>query len=142
MIPVTLLVLLVLLALSVPVAATLGVLGAILSKLYAFLPLTRSIGEISWNVSHDFLLVAIPLYIFMGEVLLRSGIAERMYNAMIHWLSWLPGGLMHSNIGFCSLFAATSGSSVATAATVGTVAMGEIKRRGYNERLFLGSLAA
>src|SRR5690625_2131355 len=78
----------------------------------------------------------------LGEILLRSGIADRMYNAMSLWLSWLPGGLMHANIGASALFAATSGSSVATAATVGTVALPQIKRQNYNEPLFLGSLAA
>jgi tripartite ATP-independent transporter DctM subunit len=74
--------------------------------------------------------------------MLRAGIARRMYGAVIQWLSWLPGGLMHANIGSCTIFAASSGSSVATAATVGTVAYPEIEKRKYNESLFLGSLAA
>jgi tripartite ATP-independent transporter DctM subunit len=78
----------------------------------------------------------------LGEILLRAGIAERMYTAMVQWMSWLPGGTMHSNIASCAIFAASSGSSVATAATVGTVAYPEIARRGYNEPLFLGTLAA
>src|SRR5690606_7120343 len=82
------------------------------------------------------------LFIMLGEILLRSGLAERMYNAMSLWLSWLPGGLMHANIGASALFSATSGSSVATAATVGTVAIPQIQKKGYNESLFLGSLAA
>ena len=68
--------------------------------------------------------------------------AERMYNALVQWMPWLPGGLMHSNIAACAMFAATSGSSVATAATIGTVAMGEIRKHGYSERLFLGTIAA
>jgi tripartite ATP-independent transporter DctM subunit len=78
----------------------------------------------------------------LGEILLRAGFAERMYGAMSLWLSWLPGGLMHANIGASAVFAATSGSSVATAATVGTVALPQIRRFGYNEPLFLGSIAA
>ena len=65
-----------------------------------------------------------------------------MYNALVLWMPWLPGGLMHSNIAACAMFAATSGSSVATAATIGTVALGEIEKRGYSERLFLGTIAA
>ena len=65
-----------------------------------------------------------------------------MYAALVQWMPWLPGGLMHSNIAACGMFAATSGSSVATAATIGTVALGEMERRGYNERLFLGTIAA
>ena len=93
-------------------------------------------------MSVNFILFAIPLFVLLGEILLRSGIAERMYAAMTHWLSWLPGGLMHSNIGTCTLFAAVSGSSVATAATIGTVAIEEIDKHGYNERLYLGTIVA
>ncbi|WP_186418769.1 TRAP transporter large permease [Bosea sp. CS1GBMeth4] len=142
MIATTLILLLVLIGLSIPVGAALGVLGLVLDPLYSMLPLTRGIGELAWSTNNEFLLVAIPLFILLGEILLRSGFAERMYGAMSLWLSWLPGGLMHANIGASALFAATSGSSVATAATVGTVALPQIKRYGYNEPLFLGSLAA
>lgn len=142
MIATTMVLLLVLLGLSIPVGAALGVLGLILDPLYSMLPLTRAIGEVSWSTSNEFLLVAIPLFIMLGEILLRSGLAEKMYGAMSLWLSWLPGGLMHANIGASALFAATSGSSVATAATVGTVAIPQIHKKGYNESLFLGSLAA
>ena len=118
-------ILVVLLALGLPVAAALGILALALGDVYAFLPVSRAIGEIAWSASTDFILVAIPLFILLGEVLLRSGIAERMYAALTHWVSWLPGGLMHSNIAACAMFAATSGSSVATAATIGTVALDE-----------------
>ena len=142
MIATALILLLVLIGLSIPVGAALGVLGLILDPLYSMLPLTRAIGEMSWSANNEFLLVAIPLFIMLGEVLLRSGFAERMYSAMSLWLSWLPGGLMHANIGASTLFSATSGSSVATAATVGTVAIPQIRKYGYNEPLFLGSLAA
>ncbi len=131
-----------LLALSIPIAAALAALGLTLDYFYSFLPLRLALGEMSWGVSTDFILFAIPLFVLLGELLLRSGIAERMYGAMSQWLSWLPGGLMHSNIGTCTLFAAVSGSSVATAATIGTVAVGEIQRHRYNERLFLGTIAA
>ncbi|HWX47101.1 MAG TPA: TRAP transporter large permease [Roseomonas sp.] len=142
MIATTLLILLTLLALAVPVAAALGVLGLVLGEIYARFPLSLAIGELSWSTSNSFLLVAIPFFVLLGEILLRSGLAERMYAALVQWMPWLPGGLMHSNIAACGLFAATSGSSVATAATIGTVALGEIERRGYNERLFLGTIAA
>jgi C4-dicarboxylate transporter, DctM subunit len=135
-------VLVVLMALSIPVAATMGILGLSLSGLYSTLPLSLAAGEMAWATSTSFILVSIPLFILLGEILLRSGMAERMYGAMVQWLSWIPGGLMHSNIGACTMFAATSGSSVATAATIGTVALEEVKKHGYNERLFLGSLAA
>src|SRR5437773_6915183 len=135
-------ILIVVLALAVPVAAGLGFLGIALSEIYSRLPLTLAIGEVAWATSNNFLLVAIPFFVLLGEILLRSGMAERMYNALVLWVPWLPGGLMHSNIAACAMFAATSGSSVATAATIGTVAMGEIKKHGYSERLFLGTIAA
>jgi C4-dicarboxylate transporter, DctM subunit len=135
-------ILIVLLALAVPVAAALGFLGLALSDLYSRLPLTLALGEVAWATSNNFLLVAIPFFVLLGEILLRSGIAERMYNALVLWVPWLPGGLMHSNIAACAMFAATSGSSVATAATIGTVALGEVEKRGYSERLFLGTIAA
>ena len=142
MIATTMILLLVLIGISIPVGAALGVLGLILDPLYSMLPLSRALGEVSWSTSNEFLLVAIPLFVMLGEILLRAGFAERMYAAMSLWLSWLPGGLMHANIGASTLFAATSGSSVATAATVGTVSIPQIKRYGYNEPLFLGSIAA
>lgn len=142
MIATALTLLLLLIGLSIPVGAALGVLGLTLDPMFSMLPLTRALGEISWNSNNEFLLVAIPLFIMLGEILLRAGLAEKMYQAMSLWLSWLPGGLMHANIGASTLFSATSGSSVATSATVGTVAIPQIKKHGYNESLFLGSLAA
>jgi C4-dicarboxylate transporter, DctM subunit len=139
---VALLLLLGLLALSLPVAAVLGAVGLALDQLYSFLPLRLALGELAWGTTTDVILVAIPLFVLLGEILLRAGIAERMYGAMSHWLSWLPGGLMHSNIGACTLFAAVCGSSVATAATIGTVAVEQIERQRYNPRFFLGTIAA
>jgi len=137
-----LLILIGLFALAVPVAAVLGMMGLALGTIYSKLPLSLAMGEISWATSNNFLLVAIPFFVLLGEILLRSGIAERMYNALVLWVPWLPGGLMHTNIAACAMFAATSGSSVATAATIGTVALGEIRKRGYSEQLFLGTIAA
>jgi tripartite ATP-independent transporter DctM subunit len=142
MLSLTLIVLLALLALSVAAAVSVGLLGMSLSQLFSTLPLSSAMGEIAWNTSSEFLLVAIPLYILMGELLVCSGVAGRMYQAVEKWLSWLPGGLMNSNIGASALFATTSGSSVATAATISTLAIPEQERKGYNAPLFLGSIAA
>jgi len=142
MIATAVILLLVLIGLSIPVGAALGALGLILEPLYSMLPLARAMGELAWSTGTEFLLVAIPLFILLGEILLRAGFAEKMYTAMALWLSWLPGGLMHANIGASTVFSATSGSSVATAATVGTVALPQISKYGYHEPLFLGSLAA
>lgn len=99
-------------------------------------------GEITWSASTDFLLLSIPLFVMLGEILLRAGIAEKTYNALNKWLSWLPGGLLQANIGTSALFAATSGSSVATAATITTVALPQGRLHNYSERLFTGSIAA
>ena len=132
----------VLVCLAIPVAAILGVLGLSLNAEFSSMPLWRAMGEVSWNASTEYMLVAIPLYILLGEIFLRTGIAEDMYAALSKWVSWLPGGLMHANIASCTLFAATSGSSVATAAPIGTLALPQQKKYGYNERMFLGSIAA
>ena len=134
--------LLVLVLAAVPVAAVLGLLSIGLDMVYMRGRLVRAMGENTWEQQKNFLLIAIPMFILMGEIILRAGIARRMYEAVAGWLSWLPGGLMHANIASCSIFAATSGSSVATAATIGTVAYPEIENRKYNESLFLGSIAA
>ena len=132
----------VLICLSVPVAAALGLLALILDGIFSPMPLHRAMGDIAWSASTEFLLVAIPLFVLMGEILLRAGIADKVYRAVSTWLSWLPGGLMHSNIGACASFAAISGSTVATAATVGTVAIPQMDRNRYNRGLFLGTLAS
>ncbi|MDZ7809954.1 MAG: TRAP transporter large permease subunit [Arhodomonas sp.] len=142
MIGVALLVLLALLVLSIPVAATLIALALFLDEFCSPFPLFRAMGEVLWSASDSFLLIAIPLFILLGEVLVRTGVARKTYEALEAWLSWLPGGLLHANIGTATLFSATSGSSVATAATIGTVAMPQAGRLGYDERLFAGSIAA
>ena len=139
---VSLVVLLFLLGSSIAVAAGMGLTGVLLNQFYSSMPMTRILGELTWSTTSNFILTAIPFYILFGEILLRSGTAERMYAALVQWFSWLPGGLMHSNIGACALFGSVSGSSVATAATIGVVAMGEIDKHKYNEPLFLGTLAA
>ena len=134
--------LLALVAGAVPIAAVLGILGLGLDEVFMRGRRALMLGDFVWEQSIQYILVSVPMFILLGEIMLRAGIAQRMYAAVATWLSWLPGGLMHANIGSCAIFAATSGSSVATVATVGTVAYPEIEKRKYNERLFLGSLAA
>ena len=134
--------LLLFIASSLYVGAAIGLLGASLSSLYSSLPLMRGVGEMAWGTSSDFTLVAVPMFILMGEMLLRSGLAEKMFDALDKWVGHIPGGLMHTNIAAATLFAATSGSSVATAATVGTVSIPNMEKHGYKPALFLGSIAA
>ncbi|QIE56770.1 TRAP transporter large permease [Pikeienuella piscinae] len=142
MLGVSIVVLLALLALSVPVAAALFILGVTLDWGYSPAPLINALGSQLWSTSTSFILVAIPLFIMIGEILQRSGIAAKVYDALDAWLSWMPGGLMHANIGTATFFSATSGSSVATAATVATIGMPQARRLGYDERFFAGSIAA
>ncbi|MEH6577017.1 MAG: TRAP transporter large permease [Amphritea sp.] len=131
-----------LLLLGLPVAVSMVVVG-LTGGIAAFgMPFLESTGAVVWGVHNTSLLTAIPLFILLGELLLRSGIADRMYIAIGAWLGRLPGGLLHTNIGCCALFAATSGSSVATAATIGTVALPSLHERKYSMRTSLGSLAA
>ncbi len=142
MILTALLILIALLILSVPVAATLIVLALLLDELFSPFPLFRAMGDVLWTASDSFLLIAIPLFILLGEILVRTGIAKGTYRSLESWLSWLPGGLLHANIGTATLFSATSGSSVATAATIGTVAIPQGKEMNYDPKLFTGSIAA
>jgi TRAP-type mannitol/chloroaromatic compound transport system permease large subunit len=121
-----------LLALGIPIAAVLGVVALGFGYLFSPMPLYRAMGQLFWENGNSFLLLSLPLFILMGELMLRAGIAEKMYNSLAQWLSWLPGGLMHANVGASAIFAATSGSSVATAATIGTVAVPLIERNRYN----------
>jgi len=131
-----------LLALGIPIAAVLGNLALAFGYAFSPMPLHRAMGELFWANNNSFLLLSLPLFVLMGELMLRAGIAEKMYQGLAQWLSWLPGGLIHANIGASAVFAATSGSSVATAATIGTVAVPQAEIYGYNQRLFLGSVAA
>ncbi len=102
----------------------------------------RPFGTMMWGTLNNFLLVAIPLYILMGEILVRGGVTERMYVALADWLKKLPGGLLHTNIAASTVFASISGSSVATAATIGTVAFPAFRKQNYSERWVLGTVAS
>lgn len=124
------------------VAGALGVLALVLMYIFSDAPLWNIMGNRAWETNTNFVLVAIPLFILMGELVLRSGFADRMYTALYRWVAPLPGGLLHTNIASCAVFAACAGSSVATAATISRVALPSFTARGYNERLVVGSLAA
>ncbi len=116
-----------------------AVLGA---HLYLSPALMNALGNQLWASMEDYVLLAIPLYILLGEILVRCGATDRLYRSLADWLSRLPGGLLHTNIGASAIFSAVSGSSVATAATISTVALPSFRRRRYDERLVLGSIAA
>ncbi|UXX83173.1 TRAP transporter large permease [Roseovarius pelagicus] len=142
MIGLTVLGMFILLAMSVAVAASILTLGFFTGAFFSPFPLHSALGDVLWSASDSFLLIAIPLFVLIGEILVRTGLAKNMYAAMEAWLSWLPGGLLHANLGTATLFSATSGSSVATAAIVSSVAMPQAKPLGYGQQLFAGSIAA
>jgi C4-dicarboxylate transporter DctM subunit len=130
------------LLIGVPVAVVMAGMGVAGGLAMVGRPMIDSLGSVIWSVQNENILTAIPLFILLGEILLRSGMADKMYMSLSAWLGRLPGGLLHANMSSCALFAATCGSSVATAATVGTVALPALKERGYDMRQALGSLAA
>jgi C4-dicarboxylate transporter DctM subunit len=124
------------------VGAALGVLGLIAGFAFSDRPFWAFLGQTVWNPSSSFVLVAVPLFLLMGEILLRAGLSDRLYKALNIWLDRLPGGLLHTNIAACGVFSAISGSSVATAATMGSVALPFFKGTRYDPKMVLGSLAA
>ncbi|MGB3276303.1 MAG: TRAP transporter large permease subunit [Castellaniella sp.] len=136
------LMMLVFMLLGISIAASLFLTAAIGALAYLGLPTLLSFGNTMWGALNDFILTCIPLFILLGEILVRAGVTDRMYRSLSGWFSRLPGGLLHTNIVSCGIFAAISGSSVATAATIGTVAMPAMNARGYNEKMVLGSVAA
>lgn len=131
-----------LLALSIPVGIVLFLLGIGIDQFFSTFPLLRGLGSLVWSSSNSATLIAIPFFVLLGEILVRSGVAARTYSALDKWVSWLPGGLVHANIATATMFSATSGSSVATAATVATVAMPQAEKLGYDPKLFSGAIAA
>ena len=133
---------LLLMFLSMPVAVSILSVGALGGYMAYGMPLVETMGGVVWGTLNNPVMTAIPLFMLLGELLLRGGIADRMYDALAVWLGRLPGGLLHTNIGTCALFSATSGSSVATAATVGTIALPALNARNYSQPASLGTLAA
>ena len=134
--------LLAMLTLSIPVGIVLFLLGFGTDIFFSPFPLMRGLGNLVWSTSNNATLIAIPFFVLLGEILVRSGIAARTYAALDRWVSWMPGGLVHANVATATMFSATSGSSVATAATVATVAMPQAEKLGYDPRLFSGAIAA
>jgi C4-dicarboxylate transporter DctM subunit len=124
------------------VATTMLVVGLLGALMHFGMPAINAVGEQLWAAGEDYLLLSIPLYILLGEILMRGGATDKMYQSLGQWLNRMPGGLLHTNIGASALFSAVSGSSVATAATISTVALPAFKNRQYDQRMVLGTIAA
>ncbi|MBZ8134476.1 TRAP transporter large permease subunit [Afifella sp. IM 167] len=134
--------LLILLTVGVRVGLTLGIVGLLGLLFLLPSPLLSVLAERSWNSVNTFTLTAVPMFVLMGALLIRSGVTREMFDALTKWFGRTPGGVAHAAIGASAVFAAVSGSSLATAATMGKVACPEMIRRGYSERLTFGAVAA
>ncbi len=133
----------VLFAIGLEISVSLGLVGVIgLLWLKGWTIGLGVVGSIAWSNATSFSFIAVPLFVFMSGVLLHSGIGKGLYTAVARWVSFLPGGLAVASVFSCAIFAAVSGSSVATAATIGLIAIPEMERRRYYRPLIFGSLAA
>lgn len=130
------------LAFGASIGAAMGFVGIFGITMTSGTMLWPTFGDIVFNTTTNFSLVAIPLFVLMGELILQSGIAGRFYSGIAGLFGRVPGGLAQTNIAGCAIFSAVAGSSVATALTVGTVAVKEMRSRGYSDNLTLGTLAA
>ena len=125
---------------GVALGVALGITGLIILYFFSNGATSLAIDAI-WGVFNSFTLSAVPMFILLGEILLRSGISEKAYSAFAPLFRKVPGGLLHTNIAVCTLFGAVSGSSLSTAAAVGSVAYTEMSKRGYEKDTVVGSLA-
>ena len=116
---------------GVYIAVVLGALALLSGFIFSDRPFWLFLGQVIWAPSSSFVLVAVPLFLLMGEILLRSGLSEQLYRALNVWMRRWPGGLLHTNIAACAVFSAISGSSVATAATMGSVALPYFEKKAY-----------
>jgi len=123
------------------VGFALFMVGFIGMTLFSSLPAANNMASSVWATVEKWEYVALPLFILMGEILYRSGISEKLFKALVPWLYRLPVGLLLMNILSCTLFAAVSGSSAATTATVGRITLSEFDKLGYDKRIAMGSLA-
>jgi tripartite ATP-independent transporter DctM subunit len=129
------------LAAGIWVGFSLFIVGFMGMVLFNPLPAGNNMASSVWATIEKWEYVALPLFILMGEILYRSGISEKLFKSLVPWLYRLPGGLLLMNIVSCTLFAAVSGSSAATTATVGRITLAEFEKLGYDRRLAMGSLA-
>jgi len=130
-------------SLGLEIAFSLGLIGLLgLLWLKGWTVGLGVVGSVAWSNASSFSFVAVPLFVFMSAILLHSGIGQSLYAAVARWVGFLPGGLAVASVFACAIFAAVSGSSVATAATIGMIAIPEMESRGYHKPLIYGSLAA
>ena len=110
-------------------------------ELFTARPVGDAMAVTMWGSLSSWTLTALPLFVWMGEILFRTRLSEDMFKGLAPWLSRIPGRLLHTNIIGCTIFAAVSGSSAATCATIGKMTLPELKKRGYPEDMTIGTLA-
>jgi tripartite ATP-independent transporter DctM subunit len=115
--------------------------SAIGMMLFTSRPVGDAMATTIWGTASSWTLTALPLFVWMGEILFRTKLSENLFKGLSPWMQKLPGGLIHVNVVGCALFAAISGSSAATVATVGKMSIPELRKRNYPEKILLGSLA-
>ena len=122
------------------IAIAMGVVAWLGLQVFTTSPPEVNLFQTFWGSNASWTLAALPLFVWMGEILFRTRLSDEMFEGLAPWLGWLPGRLMHVNIFGCGIFAAVSGSSSATCATIAKVALPELIKRGYDEKTCLGSL--
>ncbi|MEO9902076.1 TRAP transporter large permease subunit [Nisaea sp.] len=130
-----------LLASGIWVAPALLAVGFFALEFFSPAPAGSLLASTVWDASWNWALTALPLFVWMGEILFRTRLSSDMFNGLAPWLARLPGGLLHVNIVGCGVMAAVAGSSAVTCATVGRMSIPELKKRGYDEKLSIGTLA-
>lgn len=123
------------------IGVSLIIVGGVGIHFFTAIPAGKVLGTIAWNTLNSWPLTCLPLFIFMGEILFRTRLSEQLFTGLSPWVHRLPGKLLHTNVLGCALFAAISGSSAATCATISKVTLPEFKRLGYDRSLSIGSLA-
>jgi C4-dicarboxylate transporter, DctM subunit len=129
------------LASGVGIGIALAVTAIVLTAVFSEMPITRLVAQYSYNILTTSDLVALPLFVMMGEFLFRTSLSRTLFNGLAPWAGLLPGRLLHVNVLACSIFASISGSSAATTQVVGKMTLTELLRRGYGPSVAIGSLA-
>lgn len=129
------------LTMGVWIGISLAAVGYISMEILTTRPIGLNFASALWSSNNSWTLTALPMFIWMGEILFRSKLSEDMFRGLAPWVQSLPGRLLHTNVFGCGIFAAISGSSAATAATIGKMTIPELRKRGYDDFMLVGSLA-
>jgi len=119
-----------------------SIVGLFVLNDYSFVRIGSMLTSVQWKTMTSFELAALPLFVWMGEILFRTRLSEQIFRGLAPWVNWLPGRLLHVVVLACGIFGSVSGSSTATCATISKIALPELKRRGYDEGITIGALCS